>query len=182
MHKYKPGDKVILLDYNGKPIVPYVVAKIEDIIGPDRVRLFLPDHACCLEFIYRLQPIDEDTFTAMLGEFDEKVPEEFKPAYFKEQISAYGSIEAWKDDLFRKSIFTDKAKVLGLTSADLDAVSSDPAIKLCDAFDDLFSKDVRSKLTDINRQINLAYRDYMNQDVIYPGVLALRRYAYEPED
>ena len=30
MSKYKPGDNIIILDYNGKPLVPQVVAKIEE--------------------------------------------------------------------------------------------------------------------------------------------------------
>ena len=144
-------------------------------------------HAEATEAFFKdyYQPIDEEIFTAMLGEFDDKVPEEFKPAYFKEQISAYGSIEEWKDDLFRKTVFTDKGKVLALTGADLDAVSSDPAIRLIEAFEDLFAKDIRSKLTDINRQINLAYRDYMKgqmefepEKTFYPDANLTLRIAY----
>ena len=54
---YKKGDKVILLDYSGKPLDPAVVAEIEEVYGQDRVRLLLPDHACCLEFVDRFQKI-----------------------------------------------------------------------------------------------------------------------------
>ena len=131
------------------------------------------------------QPIDEETFTAMLSEFDAKVSDGFKPAYFKEQLSSYGSIEAWKDDLFRKSLFTDKDKVMALTASDMDAVNSDPAILLGEAFSDMFTKDVRGKLTDINRQINLAYRDYMKGQMefepekdFYPDANLTLRIAY----
>ena len=48
---YKKGDKVIILDYNQKPIVPNVVAVVEDVIKEDRVRLLMPDNGCCLEKI-----------------------------------------------------------------------------------------------------------------------------------
>ena len=55
---YKIGDKVIILDYSGKPLDPAVVAEIEDVYGQDRVRLHLPDNACCLEFVDKLEKID----------------------------------------------------------------------------------------------------------------------------
>ena len=55
---YKKGDKVIILDYSGKPLDPAVVAEIEDVIAPDRVRLLLPDHACCMEFVDKFEKID----------------------------------------------------------------------------------------------------------------------------
>ena len=63
---YKIGDKVIILDYNGKPLDPAVVAEIEDVFGEDRVRLHLPDNACCLEFTNMLEKIDEDRYVDLL--------------------------------------------------------------------------------------------------------------------
>ncbi|WP_026651388.1 hypothetical protein [Butyrivibrio proteoclasticus] len=63
---YKKGDKVIILDYNNKPLIPQVVAEIEDVCGPDRVRLHLPDNACCLEFTDRFEKIDEKTYDEYL--------------------------------------------------------------------------------------------------------------------
>ncbi len=63
---YKIGDKVIILDYSGKPLDPAVVAEIEDVYGQDRVRLHLPDNACCLEFVDKLEKIDEDKYKEIL--------------------------------------------------------------------------------------------------------------------
>ena len=63
---YKRGDKVILLDYNNKPLSPAVVAEIEDVYGPDRVRLHLPDNACCLEFTDHFKKIDEAQYEELL--------------------------------------------------------------------------------------------------------------------
>ncbi len=63
---YKAGDKVIILDYNGKPLEPAVVAEIEDVYGKDRVRLHLPDNACCLEFTSNFEKIDEKTYEELL--------------------------------------------------------------------------------------------------------------------
>ncbi|MBR4668681.1 MAG: hypothetical protein IKO76_08000 [Butyrivibrio sp.] len=72
---YKKGDKVIILDYNGKPLVPHVVAEIEDVYGPDRVRLHLPDNACCLEFVDHFEKIDEETYDKYLHAVREREKE-----------------------------------------------------------------------------------------------------------
>lgn len=63
---YKKGDKVIILDYNGKPLDPAVVAEIEEVYGDDRVRLLLPDHACCMEFVDRFEKIDNEKYEEIL--------------------------------------------------------------------------------------------------------------------
>ena len=63
---YKKGDKVILLDYSGKPLNPAVVAEIEEVYGDDRVRLLLPDHACCMEFVDRFEKIDNEKYEEIL--------------------------------------------------------------------------------------------------------------------
>ena len=63
---YKKGDKVIILDYSGKPLDPPVVAEIEEVYGEDRVRLLLPDHACCLEFVDRFEKIDDEKYEEIL--------------------------------------------------------------------------------------------------------------------
>ena len=72
---YKKGDKVIILDYNGKPAIPKVVAEIEDVYGEDRVRLHLPDNACCLEFTDRFEKIDENTYNEILHSVHEREKE-----------------------------------------------------------------------------------------------------------
>ena len=63
---YKKGDKVIILDYSGKPLDPAVVAEIEEVYGKDRVRLLLPDHACCMEFVDRFEKIDDEKYEEIL--------------------------------------------------------------------------------------------------------------------
>ena len=63
---YKKGDKVIILDYSGKPLDPAVVAEIEEVYGDDRVRLLLPDHACCMEFVDRFEKIDNEKYEEIL--------------------------------------------------------------------------------------------------------------------
>ena len=72
---YKKGDKVIILDYSGKPVVPKVVAEIEEVYGEDRVRLHLPDNGCCLEFVDRFEKIDEKTYDEILHAVHEREKE-----------------------------------------------------------------------------------------------------------
>ncbi|MBQ9185237.1 MAG: S46 family peptidase [Bacteroidales bacterium] len=131
------------------------------------------------------QPIDEEIFTAMMTAFGDNLPDEFKPAYYKEQIAKFGSVEAWKADLFAKTLFTDKERVLSLTEADADAVNSDPAIEMYDAFWQWFTKDIRPVVMTANRAINLAYRDYMKgqmefepEKAFYPDANLTLRVAY----
>ncbi|WP_034445147.1 hypothetical protein [Butyrivibrio sp. AE2032] len=69
---YKKGDKVIILDYSGKPLNPAVVAEIEEIYGPDRVRLHLPDNGCCLEFVDRFEKIDDEKYHELLHNVRER--------------------------------------------------------------------------------------------------------------
>ena len=72
---YKKGDKVIILDYNGKPLVPQVVAEIEEVYAEDRVRLLLPDGACCLEFVDHFEKTDEETYEKYLHAVHEREKE-----------------------------------------------------------------------------------------------------------
>lgn len=72
MEKYSKGDKVIILDYNNKPVVPYVVAEIEDVISDTRVRLFLPDGASCYEYTDRFKKIDEEKYKEVLSDVHER--------------------------------------------------------------------------------------------------------------
>ena len=131
------------------------------------------------------QPIDKEICLAMLKAFDANMEDEFKPEYFKEKMAQYGSAEAWQKDLFAKSIFTDKAKVLALTADDLDRVTSDPAYELSDAFMSWYIDDLRPVINETGEQIRLLNRDYMRAQMefepdktFYPDANLTLRVAY----
>ena len=131
------------------------------------------------------QPIDEEIFVAMLEAFDKQMDDSFKPEYFKERLASYGSVEAWRDDLFKKSVFTDKAKVSALTKDDYDTVVSDPAYELQDAFNKWYAETLAPVITYANSKIRLAYRDYMKaqmefepEKAFYPDANLTLRVAY----
>ena len=131
------------------------------------------------------QPIDEECFVALMKAFDEKMTDEFKPEYFKEKLAEYGSIEAWQKDLYGKTIFTDKEKVLALEKNDVEKVTSDPAYEMYYAFYRWYYDTLRPVINDVNSEINLAYRDYMKGQMefekdkdFYPDANLTLRVAY----
>ena len=131
------------------------------------------------------QPIDEEIFVAMLKAFDSEMSDEFKPQYFKEKLKSYGSVEAWQKDIYAKSLFTDKERVLALTKDDAEAIKNDPAYQMYDAFYKWYFNTLRPVINDVNSQIRLAYRDYMQgqmdyepQKQFYPDANLTLRIAY----
>ncbi|MBR0314008.1 MAG: S46 family peptidase [Bacteroidales bacterium] len=131
------------------------------------------------------QPIDQEIFVAMMKAFDAEMPDDFKPEYFKQMLSKYGSVESWQKDLFSKSMFTDKEKVLALTKDDTQAVKDDPAYQMYDAFYKWYFNTLRPVINDVNSEIRLAYRDYMQGQMdfepnkqFYPDANLTLRIAY----
>ncbi len=131
------------------------------------------------------QPIDEEIFVAMTEAFDKNMQPAFKPAWFREKLSAYGSAEAWRDDLFSRSLFTDRARVAALTAADLPAVEADPAWEMYNAFYEWYRSDLQPVITEVERDLRLSYRDYMRAQMefdrdrqFYPDANLTLRVAY----
>ena len=131
------------------------------------------------------QPIDEETFVAMLEAFDSQMDDKFKPEYFKQKLAEYGSVAAWKNDLFKKTVFTNKAKVAALTEADLESLYTDPAYELQEAFLTWNNDVLRPVVAETAEKIRLANRDYMRaqmafepQKAFYPDANLTLRVAY----
>ncbi len=131
------------------------------------------------------QPIDEEIFVAVMNAFDQQMDPAFKPAYFKEKLASYGNLSAWRDELYGRSLFTDKARVLALTHDDLAAVEADPAYQMYDAFYQWYRDELQGVINETTREINLAYRDYMRaqmafepQKEYYPDANLTLRVAY----
>ena len=129
------------------------------------------------------QPIDEEIFVAMLTSFGENVPVESQPAWFREQLARYGSVQAWKDELYGSSLFTDRAKVEALTPS--DDISGDPALQLYAAFLDWYRKDIYPVIQETGAALRVANRTYMQgqmdfepQRDFYPDANLTLRIAY----
>jgi len=131
------------------------------------------------------QPIDEEIFAAMVTSFDQNVPEEFKPAFFKEKLAEYGSVEAWRDDLFAKSLFTVRQKVATLTTEDLEMVQADPACEIYTAFAAWYNEDLAPVIRETTEALRVANRAYMKGQMefekdrsFYPDANLTLRIAY----
>lgn len=129
------------------------------------------------------QPIDEEIFVAMITSFEKNVPVESQPAWFREQLARYGSVQAWKDDLYGRSLFTDRAKVEALTPS--DDISGDPALQLYAAFLDWYRKDIYPVIQETGAALRVANRTYMQgqmdfepQRDFYPDANLTLRIAY----
>ena len=131
-------------------------------------------------------PIDRESFVAVMEAFDRNVTDDFKPEYFKESLTRYGTMEAWADSLWNSSVFADSLKLKKATdSLRLLSLSEDPAVKFGDAFDDWYKKEIRPVTKRLNSEITLLNRDYMRGQmefspdrVFYPDANLTLRVAY----
>ncbi len=110
------------------------------------------------------QPIDEETFVALMEAFDKNLDDAYKPAYFLQKRAEYDSMEAWKDDVF---------------------ASDEEARALSDALDAFYRGAIVSKVRSLNESLQLVYRDYMRaqmafepQKAFYPDANLTLRVAY----
>ena len=110
------------------------------------------------------QPIDEETFVAMMTAFDKALDDSYKPEYFLQKRAEFGSMEAWKDALF---------------------ANDELAIELADAINEFYSKTLSPQVSEFNKAINLRYRDYMqgqmefeNEKTFFPDANLTLRVAY----
>ena len=131
------------------------------------------------------RPIDEENFVALMDAFGKNLPEEFQPDYYKEKMAQYGSAQAWADDLYARTIFLDKDKVLALSASDEEKVLKDPAYEMYRAFYDWYNDDLRPVINETSSEISLAYRDYMQGQMdfekdksFYPDANLTLRVAY----
>ncbi len=131
------------------------------------------------------QPIDEEMFVEMVEALDRNLSAEFKPAWFCEQLAAYGSAAAWRDALFAQSLFVDRDRVAALTPDDLEQVQADPAVQFAVAFAQFYQSELRPVITETSSALNLAYREYMQAQMafepdkaFYPDANLTLRVAY----
>ena len=131
------------------------------------------------------QPIDEECFVAMMTSFDKNLPEDFKPAWFKEQLAEFGSVEAWKDYLYTHSLFTDRAKVEALTPEDADLAADDPAVIAFSEFTIWYAEELAPVIRETSEALRVANRTYMQGQMefekdktFYPDANLTLRVAY----
>ena len=130
-------------------------------------------------------PIDKESFIAVMDVYEQNVSDDFKPAYYKEQMAKYGSATAWAEDMFANSIYADKTLAEALSAQDKDMVLSDPAYVFINEFTKWYNADVMPKGQELTQQLQLLYRDYMRGQMefrkdkqFYPDANLTLRVAY----
>lgn len=130
-------------------------------------------------------PIDKESFVAVMNAYRANVPDGFRPAYFEERLSEYGSVEAWADVLFGTSVFADRGKLESMSPAEIAALTDDPAVVFGREFALWMDANVRGEVVRLNREITLVNRDYMRgqmefepQKQFYPDANLTLRVAY----
>ncbi len=110
------------------------------------------------------QPIDEETFTAMMTAFDKGLDDCYKPDYFLKSRERFGSMEQWKDAVFADTL---------------------EAKKLSRSLNEFYTENLVPKVSSYNRRINLANRTYMKAQMafrqdktFYPDANLTLRVAY----
>ena len=131
------------------------------------------------------EPVDREVFEAMMEAFDRNLDDAFKPQWFKDKKAAYGSIAEWRDDLFAKTLFTDREKVASLTPADLKTVMEDPACEMFDAFLRWYYESLSPVIRETGEELRVANREYMKGQMefekgrdFYPDANLTLRIAY----
>ena len=121
-------------------------------------------------------PIDKEAFVAVMNEFEKNVPCGSKPAFHKDMMAKYGSTEAWAEDIFENSLFSDIIEVLLMTAdgktaeqlqADREKVMADPAFVFFNEFLKWYHADILPHTTRLNQDLQLAYRDYMRGQMAF---------------
>ena len=121
-------------------------------------------------------PIDKEAFVAVMNEFEKNVPCGSKPAFQKDMMAKYGSAEAWAEDIFENSLFSDIIEVLLMTAdgktaeqlqADREKVMADPAFVFFNEFLKWYHADILPHTTRLNQDLQLAYRDYMRGQMAF---------------
>ena len=113
------------------------------------------------------QPIDKETFIALMSQFDSNVPEAFKPEYHTAMVEKFGTIEAWADYLYNNTMFTDPEKVKVLRADDKEIVRKDPATEFMNEYLKWYHSDILPHTSRLNQELQLAYRDYMRGQMAY---------------
>ncbi len=135
-------------------------------------------------------PIDRKVFEKMLQTYRENIPENIRPAVFRLIDNKYnGNIRKYADELFDKSLFASREKILALLSeykkSKYKKILKDPAYRLAEDFFNYYRNNIRTQRAQLNTQIDSLMRIYMKAQMemqpdklFYPDANSTLRVAY----
>ncbi len=130
-------------------------------------------------------PIDKESFVAVMAQYIDNIEPAFRPGYIDSCMAVYGSVEKWADHIFDNSVFADRSRLESMTCEEIAALKNDPAVEFGEKTSAWIAENIRGKVTGINREITLLYRDYMRGQMefepehqFYPDANMTLRVAY----
>lgn len=140
------------------------------------------------------QPIDREVAVAMLTAYRENQPEDFRPSILNLIDKKYdGSVERYVNDLFDKSMFTSKDKVMKMLDnykvSKAKKITKDPAVMAYEDFMDFYRTKIMPESSRHSKKINTLRRLYMRgqmemlketrpEKMIYPDANFTLRVTY----
>ncbi len=117
-------------------------------------------------FHYYYKPIDEQVFGKMLELYFKNVNPDFYPDFYKTiQTKYHGNYTEYAHQIFKKTIFTDKTKVLYLLSSysytDVKKIISDPMFKIYNSFGKIYSAKVYPVFNELDDSLQMLYPEYL---------------------
>lgn len=131
--------------------------------------------------------IDEQSFKALLAEYQKNVPTEFQPEFFKELLEKFGCTDNIVSDIFANSIFVSKDKVMSILDDGVtqNIFDNDPAVLFYQKFNDHFNDNIKPIIDRSNSKLAIFYRKYMRgqmefdqQKNFYPDANSTLRITY----
>ncbi len=133
--------------------------------------------------------VDKELFSAMMQLYIEKQPAVYVSDYAQKQYDRFRDYQAWANELYTKSVFANKEKVLELLNTSpatlFDALKTDDAARLVFSISDLYDHEIAPELNKIQAEINRLQRDYMKAQMevfknknFYPDANSTLRVAF----
>ncbi len=110
--------------------------------------------------------IDREIAVQTWAEYAANAEDRFIPDFFKEQVEACGSVEAYVDTLFENSDLTSREKYEAALAAGKD-FKQDPAYLVATAFAEVLRDQIQDRYTELNNQITELYHTYMQGQMDY---------------
>ncbi len=107
------------------------------------------------------EPIDREVAAMLLKEYLKEQPADFRPDF----LNGIKDVDAYVDQLFTKSMFTDEAKVNDFLDnfkpSKAKKLQNDPAMKAYQSLIGFYRNEVNGKMTELNANIDRMRRLYM---------------------
>ena len=194
--EYKPyvmaRDYYIEAGYYGNELMRFV-AGFKDLVDAENQDNMqsLVDNLDARSFYKDYVPaIDREIAPRLFEAYRKNIDETFYPDIFERIDDQYqGSVDAYVEHLYEKSIFTDSSKVYALLEdfelSDTNRIKQDPAYRLAQSFSALYRDKIMPDYQKYNVQLDSLYRIYVRglrtmkeDEVFWPDANFTMRVAY----